>query len=97
MSALGMLLGALCAGLALGACHFGGLWWTVERGVHSSRSAAWFALSALVRMAAVAATFYVVLTRSGLASLVACLAGLLLARAAVTRRIRLKASGGPAV
>jgi F1F0 ATPase subunit 2 len=31
-----------CAGLLLGAIFFGGLWWTVRKGVSSKRPALWF-------------------------------------------------------
>ncbi len=93
MSAFGMLVGALCAGWLLGLFYFGGLWWTVRRGALSSRLAVWCAASALLRMAAVVAAFYFVLTRGGLANLMACLGGLLIARVVITRRIRLKSPG----
>ena len=53
---------ALLAGAALGAVFFGGLWWTVRRGVASPRPAAWFIGSFLVR-AAIAATIGIGLGR----------------------------------
>ena len=40
---------AWVAGLMLGAFFFGGLWWTVRRGVSSHRPALWFLLSSLLR------------------------------------------------
>ena len=40
----------LAAGLLLGAFFFGGLWWTVIKGVSSPRPALWFFTSMLLRM-----------------------------------------------
>ena len=57
--ALTVMLAGL-AGAALGAIFFGGLWWTVRRGVSSRRPALWFLGSGLVRMSVVVAGFYVV-------------------------------------
>ena len=45
-----VLATALAAGLLLGAFFFGGLWWTVRRGVSSPRPALWFFGSMLLRM-----------------------------------------------
>ena len=46
---LGLAL-ALVAGVLLGAFFFGGLWWTVRKGVSSERPALWFFGSLLLRM-----------------------------------------------
>lgn len=48
------------AGLLLGAIFFSGLWWTVRRGVQSSRPALWFLGSTLLRMGTALAGFYLV-------------------------------------
>ena len=40
---------ALLAGVALGAVFFGGLWWTVRKGVSSKHPALWFLGSLLLR------------------------------------------------
>ena len=79
---MGLLAVALAAGMALGALFFGGLWWTVNRGLTAAVPAAWFGLSALLRMAAVVYGLYC-FARLGLASLTACVCGLLLARTAI--------------
>ncbi len=50
----------LAAGLLLGAFFFGGLWWTVNRGVSSQRPALWFFGSMLLRMSITLAGFYFV-------------------------------------
>ena len=46
------------AGAGLGAIFFGGLWWTVRRGVSSRHPALWFLGSGLVRTSAAVAGFY---------------------------------------
>lgn len=51
---------ALAMGVALGAMYFGGLWWTVSRGVSSPRPALWFFGSKLIRTALALAGFYLV-------------------------------------
>ena len=40
---------AVVAGLLLGAVFFGGLWWTVRKGVSSQRQALWFLGSFVLR------------------------------------------------
>ena len=40
---------ALVTGVLLGAIFFGGLWWTVRKGVSSKRPALWFLGSLLLR------------------------------------------------
>lgn len=42
---------AWVAGMALGAMFYGGLWWTVRKGIRSQRPALWFLVSLLVRVA----------------------------------------------
>jgi len=48
---------AWLAGGALGAIFFGGLWWTVRKGVSSPQPALWFFGSLLLRMSIVLAGF----------------------------------------
>jgi len=74
---------ACLLGLAMGAVFFGGLWWTVRRGVASLQPAAWFLPSFLARMAAMVLGFYYV-SNEGLYAIVACLLGFIAARVAVT-------------
>jgi F1F0 ATPase subunit 2 len=90
VSGLGLLAGALAAGLVLGTIFFGGLWWTVSRALTASVPALWFGLSALVRMAVVVSGIYC-FARLGLPSLIACCCGLLIARGAVKRFTRIAA------
>ena len=51
---------ALSAGVLLGAIFFGGLWWTVRKGVSSEQPAFWFFGSLLLRMSIALAGFYFV-------------------------------------
>ena len=74
----------LAAGLALGAGHFGGLWWTVRRATTSRRPARLLALSALGRGAALAAGL-AALAKIGPWALLAGLVGVLLVRLVATR------------
>ena len=78
------LLVALSAGGLLGAAFYGGLWWTVGRGVSSSRPATWFLTSMLVRTAIAVMGFYFV-SRGDLRRLLACLVGFVVARVVATR------------
>ena len=55
-----MLALALSAGVLLGAIFFGGLWWTVRKGVSSEQPAFWFFGSLLLRMSIALAGFYFV-------------------------------------
>lgn len=73
---------ALAAGLLLGAFFFGGLWWTVVRGVSSSRPALWFFGSMLLRTSVALAGFYFV-GREDWQRWLPCLLGFVLARLVV--------------
>ena len=83
MSDIGPIIGALALGMFLGALFFGGLWWTVHRGLTATNPAMWFGVSALARMAMTLSGLYYV-ARTGWPSLLACLCGLLIARVAAT-------------
>ena len=54
---------ALVTGVLLGAIFFGGLWWTVRKGVSSERPALWFLGSLLLRTSITLTGFYFVVTR----------------------------------
>jgi F1F0 ATPase subunit 2 len=71
------------AGLLLGAIFFGGLWWTVRKGVSSPRPALWFFGSLVLRMSIALAGFYFV-GRGHWERLVVCLLGFVMARLIVT-------------
>jgi F1F0 ATPase subunit 2 len=72
------------AGGALGAVFFGGLWWTVRRGVASKRPALLFTGSLLLRSGVAMGGFYVV-GGGHWQRLLACCIGFAMARLVVTR------------
>lgn len=78
---------ALMAGLSLGAFFFGGLWWTVRKGVSSPRPALWFFGSLLLRTSITLAGFYFV-GRGHWERLLLCLLGFVVARFIVSRLAR---------
>ena len=84
------LMLAWSAGLVLGAIFFGGLWWTVRKGVSSPRPALWFFVSLLLRTAITLAGLYFV-SRGHWQSLLMCLLGFVIARAIVIRLTRIPA------
>ena len=77
---------ALLAGALLGAFFFGGLWWTVQKGVTSERPALWFLGSLLLRTGMILAGFYLV-SQGHWSRLVACLLGFVIARVIVVKRL----------
>ena len=82
-----MLVLAVAAGLLLGALFFGGLWWTVRRGLSSKQPALWFLGSVLLRMSIALAGFYFV-GRGHWERLMVCLLGFIVARFIVTWLVR---------
>ena len=78
---------ALVAGLLLGAIFFGGLWWTVRKGLSSKQPALWFFGSLLLRMSIALAGFYFV-SGGHWERLLLCLLGFVVARFIVTRLTR---------
>ena len=75
---------ALVAGVLLGAIFFGGLWWTVSRGLSSKRPAFWFFGSLLLRTSIALAGFYFI-ARGHWERLLVCLLGFVIARISVVR------------
>ena len=84
----GLLTGWLAGGV-LGAIFFGGLWWTVRRGLSARQPALWFLGSLLARMSVALAGFYFV-SGGHWERLATCLLGFFMARVAVTRLTRSK-------
>jgi len=85
---LGLVL-ALGTGILLGVVFFGGLWWTVHKGVSSRRPALWFFGSLVLRMGITLAGFYFI-TGGHWERLLLCLLGFIIARFIVTRLNRLE-------
>ena len=77
---------ALVAGALLAAIFFGGLWWTVQKGVTSERPALWFLGSLLLRTSIILGGFYFV-SQGHWSRLAACLLGFLIARFIVVKRL----------
>jgi F1F0 ATPase subunit 2 len=81
------LIMAWIAGLLLGAIFFGGLWWTVRKGLSSPQPALWFLGSLLLRTVIVLAGLYFVSSHH-LERLLVCLLGFVMARVLVTQMTR---------
>jgi F1F0 ATPase subunit 2 len=75
---------ALVVGVLLGAFFFGGLWWTVQKGVASERPALWFLGSLLLRTGVILAGFYSV-SQGHWTRLAVCVLGFLIARVIVVK------------
>jgi F1F0 ATPase subunit 2 len=80
--ALSLLVAWLVGGM-LGAIFFGGLWWTVRKGIPAAEPALWFLGSLLIRTSIVLVGFYYV-GCGNWQLLVACLVGFVVARWIVT-------------
>jgi F1F0 ATPase subunit 2 len=81
------LLAAWAAGVLLGAMFFGGLWWTIRKGVSSQRPALWFLGSLMLRMS-IAVTGFCVASGGHGGRLLLCLLGFVMASFCVTRLTR---------
>jgi F1F0 ATPase subunit 2 len=85
---------AWVAGGGLGALFFGGLWWTVRRGIASQRPGLWFLGSLLLRTSIALGGFYFV-SDGRWERLLLCLVGFVMARLVVmwlTRAVEKPAS-----
>ena len=78
---------ALLTGMLLGAMFFGGLWWTVRKGLTSTRPVLWFSGSLLLRTSVTLAGFYVI-SDGHWERLLICLVGFTIARPIATRLTR---------
>src|SRR5580658_10035445 len=75
---------ALLAGLLLGAFFFGGLWWTVQKGIASQNPALWFFASLLFRTGLTLFGIYFV-SQGHWSRLASCLLGFVIARVIVVK------------
>ena len=87
MNEIFTVVAALIAGMVFGAMFFGGLWWTIRKGVSSTRPALWFSVSLLLRTTLTLGGFYVV-SDGHWKRLLVCLLGFTIARLIVTRLTR---------
>jgi F1F0 ATPase subunit 2 len=78
---------ALLAGILLGAIFYGGLWWTVRRGVSSKNFGAWL-IGSFVLRAGIAVSGFHAVAHGDWRCLLACLLGFLFARVCATRGCR---------
>jgi F1F0 ATPase subunit 2 len=85
---MGLLLSGF-AGLLLGAIFFGGLWWTVQKGMGAKQPALWFLGSLILRTTIVLVGFYLV-GGGQWQRLLGCLLGFMLARVIVIRLTELR-------
>ena len=81
------LVMALLAGLLLGAIFFGGLWWTVQKGLSSRRPELWFLGSLLLRTSTAVSGFYFV-SGGHWGRLLVCLLGFVIVRRIVMQLTR---------
>jgi F1F0 ATPase subunit 2 len=86
---------AWLAGGVLGAIFFGGLWWTVRKGMSSKQPALWFLGSLLLRMTVTLAGFYFA-ADGHWERLLVCGLGFVLARPVVTWLTRPPEASKPA-
>ena len=81
-----LAIGALAGG-GLGAAYFLWLWWTLQGLADRSRSGLWFAVNVAARFAVAAAGFALVARALGWPALAAALAGFVVARIVLLRRL----------
>jgi F1F0 ATPase subunit 2 len=75
---------AFAAGSLLGVMFFGGLWWTIEKGMSSKQPGLWFLGSLLLRTVIALSGFYLIADGQW-ERLVTCLVGFIVARVIVVR------------
>lgn len=82
-----MLALALGMGGLLGAFFFGGLWWTIQKGVNAKHPGLWFFSSLLLRTGITLVGFYVI-AAGHWQRFLACLVGFVIVRFIVLRLTR---------
>jgi F1F0 ATPase subunit 2 len=80
------LLLVAVAGVILGLCFFGSLWWTIRRGLSSKRPALLFLTSLLLRISLTLSGFYF-LANGSLKLLLACITGFVIGRFIMVRLV----------
>ena len=84
-----ILILTFLAGMVLGGLFFGGLWWTVQKGVSSPRPGLWFFVSLVLRTSTVLIGFYFI-AADHWQRLLLCLLGFVLARMIMTYFTRIE-------
>ncbi len=82
------LMPVLITGMFLGGFFFGGLWWTVRKGLTSLHPATWFMGSLVLRTSITLAGFYII-SGGQWEKLLICLLGFSIVRPLVTRLAQL--------
>lgn len=88
MNEILLFIPAFVTGILLGVIFFGGLWWTIQKGLTSPSPALWFIGSLLIRTSITVTGFYLIAAGSW-QKLLACLSGFLIIRLVMTRSNRL--------
>lgn len=83
-----ILVLAWLAGGIIGLFFFGGLWWTVRKGISAKQPGLWFFGSMVLRVSITLTGFYAV-SNHHLDRLLVCLLGFFIARLIVTRLTRI--------
>ena len=78
------LIAALLEGILIGLVFFGGLWWTVRKGVMSAHPASLFLGSLVLRTTITVGAFYFI-SMGGWRPLIICLIGFVMGRMLVVR------------
>lgn len=94
MNELMQLALSALAGILLGTLFFGGLYWTVRKGLASSSPALWFIASLLLRVGVTLSGFYFI-ADGDWRRLAACLTGFIIARIIITRLTTPEANHAP--
>jgi F1F0 ATPase subunit 2 len=81
-----LFLSGAC-GVLLGTVFFGGLWWTVQKGLPSNRAALWFVGSLIFRTSLVLFGFYLI-SQTNWRNLIASLIGFFAAKVVVISYLR---------
>jgi F1F0 ATPase subunit 2 len=79
---------AFLGGVLLGVFFFGGLWWTICKGMNASNPAIWFLFSFLARTVVTVAGIYLV-AKDHWPKFIGCFLGFMVARSIVKRILRI--------
>lgn len=87
MSDYFIMLLALLLGTLLGVIFFGGLWFTVKKGVSAKNPAIWFTSSIILRTSIVISGFYFI-SKNHWERMLICLLGFIISRSIITKITR---------
>ena len=84
-------IAAFITGILLGGIFFGGLWWTIQKGLSATNPALWFISSLILRVAITVSGFYFI-AAGNWQKLVVCLVGFIITRFLISHFLRLPVS-----